>query len=337
MGLGKTIQTLSLFAYLKETTDVSGPHLVVAPVSVIQNWANEIQRFTPQLSFCRISGGREERDLALAEPEILYGLRDIYLTTYEVISIEEAFFADAKFRWATMTIDEGHRLKNEKSILSASLARIESPFRLLLTGTPIQNNLHELWSLMSYLLPELFTDSTRFDSGFSGEMLDRELCKQASELLEECCMLRRLKSDVEKTLLPKIQCKLYVPLTALQRRWYKRALMRDATAASDTISLARLYSVLTQLIRVCNHPKQILMKREDLREKARKRAAALSDSATPTTREPLTADILAAEEELRGLVGDALIKSAGKLALLDRLLLRLHKQGSRVLIFSQVI
>ena len=339
MGLGKTIQTLSLFAYLKATTNLSGPHLVVTPVSVIQNWVNEIQRFTPQLSFCRISGGISERDSALSEADILSGEKDVYLTSYEMIHLEESFFADSKFRWATVTIDEGHRVKNEATQLSKSLVRIQCPFRLLLTGTPVQNNLHELWALLAYILPELFTDSARFDEGVSilNDTLDRNLCSEASALLEGCCMLRRLKSDVEKDLLPKVQCKLYVPLTPVQRRWYRHSLTRKAVAAT-AVTVGDLYSVLAQLRRVCNHPRQILLKREAERAKARKRVQARSLHADP--HEPildeLTGEALAAEDELRGLTGDALIASSGKLALLDRLLVRLRAAGSRVLIFSQV-
>jgi SWI/SNF-related matrix-associated actin-dependent regulator of chromatin subfamily A member 5 len=341
MGLGKTIQTLSLFAYLKATTNLSGPHLVVTPVSVIQNWVNEIQRFTPQLSFCRISGGISERDSALSEADILSGEKDVYLTSYEMIHLEESFFADSKFRWATVTIDEGHRVKNEATQLSKSLVRIQCPFRLLLTGTPVQNNLHELWALLAYILPELFTDSARFDEGVSilNDTLDRNLCSEASALLEGCCMLRRLKSDVEKDLLPKVQCKLYVPLTPVQRRWYRHSLTRKAVAAT-AVTVGDLYCVLAQLRRICNHPRQILLKRDAERAKARKRALTRSPHALSGLHEPildaLTGEALEEEEELRGLTGDALVASSGKLALLDRLLLRLRTAGSRVLVFSQV-
>jgi SWI/SNF-related matrix-associated actin-dependent regulator of chromatin subfamily A member 5 len=258
-----------------------------------------------------------------------------------MIHLEECFFADCKFRWATITIDEGHRVKNEATQLSKSLVRIQCPFRLLLTGTPVQNNLHELWALLAYILPELFIDSARFDEGVSilNDTLDRDLCAQASALLEGCCMLRRLKSDVEKDLPPKVQCKLYVPLTPLQRRWYRRALMREAVAAT-AVTVGDLYSVLAQLRRVCNHPRQILLKREAERARALSRAQARPEYVLAGSREPildpLTGEALEAEEELRGLTGDALIASSGKLALLDRLLVRLRAAGSRVLVFSQV-
>ena len=342
MGLGKTIQTLSLFAYLKAHDEVSGPHLVVTPVTVLQNWINEIQRFTPQLSFCRISGSLAERESIMSEDEIIAGKRDIYLTTYDMIHREESFFADSRFVWATITIDEGHRIKNEDSLLSRALARISCPFRLLLTGTPVQNNLHELWSLLTYILPDYFTDSTVFDQGvnIANDMMDGEICSKARALLEGCLMMRRLKSDVEKELLPKIECKLFVPLTALQRRWYRQVL-RKHSDVMKVVTFAELFAVIVNLRKVCNHPKQILIKRDAERLLAEKRveqrrAANCEFEPREPALEPLTEEAQAMEQELRGLQGEALVKSCGKLALLDRLLLKLRRQGSRVLLFSQV-
>ena len=342
MGLGKTIQTLSLFAYLKAHDEVSGPHLVVTPVTVLQNWINEIQRFTPQLSFCRISGSLAERESIMSEDEIIAGKRDIYLTTYDMIHREESFFADSRFVWATITIDEGHRIKNEDSLLSRALARISCPFRLLLTGTPVQNNLHELWSLLTYILPDYFTESTVFDQGvnIANDMMDGEICSKARALLEGCLMMRRLKSDVEKELLPKIECKLFVPLTALQRRWYRQVL-RKHSDVMKVVTFSELFAVIVNLRKVCNHPKQILIKRDAERLLAEKRveqrrAANCEFEPREPALEPLTEEAQAMEQELRGLQGEALVKSCGKLALLDRLLLKLRRQGSRVLLFSQV-
>ena len=342
MGLGKTIQTLSLFAYLKAHDEVSGPHLVVTPVTVLQNWINEIQRFTPQLSFCRISGSLAERDSILSEEDIIAGKRDIYLTTYDLIHREESFFADCQFVWATITIDEGHRIKNDDTMLSRALARISCPFRLLLTGTPVQNNLHELWSLLAYVLPDYFTDSTVFDRGVNvaDDMMDRDVCSKARALLDGCFMMRRLKSDVEKELLPKIECKLFVPLTALQRRWYRQILSKRSDAVK-VVTFAHLFAVIINLRKVCNHPKQILIKRDAERMLAEKRceqrkAANCEFQPREQALEPLSEEAQAMEQELRALQGETLVKSSGKLALLDRLLHKLRKQGSRVLLFSQV-
>ena len=305
-GLGKTLQILSFFACLKKAFDLSGPHLVIVPATVIQKWANEIQRFTPQFSVCNVS---------LSDPELFDGEQGIYLATLESLSMEDASFVDSAFRWATITVDQRCSAKNEMPQIFSLLTRFESPFRLIITSKPIQNNLDDLWAHLACLLPELVTDSARFDadSGVDGETRNRELCRWSGQLLESCCTLRRCRPDAERRLLPKVQCKLLVPLTAMQRRWYRRALMLDASA--DSLETSHLFAVLAKLRRICNHPKHALLK---------------------TAVEP-PADIFMEDEvELHCLTGEAFVKSAGKMALLDRLLLRLHGQGSRVLLFSQV-
>ena len=176
MGLGKTIQTLAFLSKLK-AAGLPGPHLVVTPLAVLQNWANELKRFTPQLSFVKIHGGASERDRLLSSKAVLQAEYDVYLTTYDTLRAEEAFFTEA-FLFHTITIDEGHRLKNESSSLCASLARLPIPFRLLLTGTPLQNNLHELWALLSYILPNTL-DSAAFDGAAAAALTARRAASEA--------------------------------------------------------------------------------------------------------------------------------------------------------------
>ena len=156
-------------------------------------------------------------------------------------------------------------------------------------------------------------------------------------------MLRRVKREVETQLLPKIQKTIHVPLTALQRRFYTSILaLRDADGALSLLTYGQLLSTLSQLRKVANHPKQILLKRDRDRaaEAARLRSAhnagCVNVKPRPELREPEPGSAAAnSEAELRGLKGEALIQASGKLALLDRLLLRLKAQGSRVLVFSQ--
>ena len=200
MGLGKTIQTLAFLAALKHA-GLPGPHLVVTPLAVLQNWANELKRFTPGLSFVKVHGGLSERDRLLTDDAVLNARFDVYLTTYDTLRAEEAFFTEGLL-FHTITIDEGHRLKNEASSLCASLGRISVPFRLLLTGTPLQNNLHELWALLSYILPGvLVAADEKFDRAASlhGGSMDRDGVARARNLLE-CLMIRRVKSQVESSL-----------------------------------------------------------------------------------------------------------------------------------------
>lgn len=116
------------------------------------------------MTFKKIYGGIKERGAIMSQDVVSSGSLDVYLTTYETVIAEEAFFSDS-WNWATVTIDEGHRIKNENAVLRAALNRINSPFRLLLTGTPLQNNLHELWALLNYIMPKVFTESSIFDNG----------------------------------------------------------------------------------------------------------------------------------------------------------------------------
>ena len=171
-----------------------------------------MKRFTPGLSFVKVHGGQAERDRLLSEPAVVGIEYDVYLTTYDTLRAEEAFFTEACL-WHTITIDEGHRLKNEQSSLCAALGRISVPFRLLLTGTPLQNNLHELWALLSYVLPGVLGKATEsFDDAVDGARVDRLVVGQARTLLEGL-MIRRVKAEVESSLLPKIEYVLKPPLT----------------------------------------------------------------------------------------------------------------------------
>ena len=362
MGLGKTIQTLAFLSALKAAGQ-PGPHLVVTPLAVLQNWANEIKRFTPNLSVVKVHGGQAERDCLLSDPAVLEAGFDVYLTTYDTLRAEEAFFCEA-FLFHTVTIDEGHRLKNESSALCASLARVTSPFRLLLTGTPLQNNLHELWALLSYILPgalskdahvtETWDAAADLDAG----QVDQSAVARARALLESL-MLRRVKSEVEQSLLPKIEYVLKPPLTPLQRSWYRTLLQNDlpsempaesATAAGSTgfgtgdaagglLTSAQLMAKMMQLQKVCNHPKSIVLTIDRDRAAAILKHAAAAGSEfiklPPMTNKHLSEEARAREAELRGLVGEGLVSSSGKLALLDRLLMRCKDAGSRVLLFSQ--
>ena len=248
MGLGKTIQTITFLGCLKADLGLSGPHLVIVPLPVLQNWANELIRFAPSLSFRKISGSKAERAFCLGDDRTQRAGFDVYLTTYETVQCEEAFFADC-WSWATVTIDEGHRIKNEKSSLRRALNRIDSPFRLLLTGTPLQNNLHELWALLNYILPSVFKASRTFDEAarVREDMVDVDVCAAARSLLDRAMMLRRLKRDVETSLLPKVICKLFVDMTPLQLQLYKGILQRsDALHVSSMLSMSQLLATLSQ-------------------------------------------------------------------------------------------
>lgn len=166
--------------------------MVITPLAVLQNWANEMTRFCPSLTFKKLYGNLSERQQLFTDEKVVEGEFDVYLTTYETICCEEGFFADS-WEWSTVTIDEGHRIKNENAALRQSLNKIKCPFRLLLTGTPLQNNMHELWALLNYLLPEIFKDSATFDSGAQvrEDCLRQDICEKVSVVdLLQCGMFR---------------------------------------------------------------------------------------------------------------------------------------------------
>jgi len=267
MGLGKTLQTLSFLAALKDA-GFPGPHLVITPLAVLQNWQNEIKKFTPGLTSIKVHGNMAERDRILSMPAVLRGEFDIYLTTYEMIISEESFFTET-FLFHTIIIDEGHRIKNDSGKLTASLARISAPFRLLLTGTPLQNSLDELWALMHYLLPVALHDCrATFEGACSIQegQLDQRVASQARALLESL-MIRRVKSQVEASLKPKIQYVLKIPLSALQRTWYQRWMQKSAEVQGLT-SRTQLIQVMRQLQKTINHPKCHLLSIERERKAA---------------------------------------------------------------------
>jgi len=339
MGLGKTIQTLSFIAALQHE-GVPGPHLVVTPLAVLQNWANEINRFTPDLTHVKIHGSMKERDRLLSRNDVTEGEFDIYLTTYDTFLSEEAFFTES-FLFNTVTIDEGHRLKNISCKLCKGLARLNSPFRVLLTGTPLQNCLAELIALLQYILPSVSLHEHLLlpPTTVQGETksLDRLLISQARDLLE-ACMIRRIKSEVEASLLPKIEYVLKPPLTRLQRKWYRSFLESNGIVAMGLLTKFQLMCKVLQLGKVANHPKTFALTYDRERKKnadMAKRAHGSMFVKLDTGDVPQTPEAIASEAELRGLVGEKLVNSSGKLALLDRLMLAKRKCGSRVLVFTQ--
>lgn len=143
---------------------------------------------------------------------------DVCVTSYEMVIKERAVFK--KFNWRYMVIDEAHRIKNEKSKLSEIVREFKTTNRLLLTGTPLQNNLHELWALLNFLLPDVFNSSDDFDAWFNTNSFigDNSLIERLHAVLRPF-LLRRLKSEVERRLKPKKEVKVYVGLSKLQREW----------------------------------------------------------------------------------------------------------------------
>ncbi len=304
MGLGKTLQTISLLAYLREARKITGPHLVIVPKSVCSNWMREFARWCPEIRAVKLQGNKEERDFTVKQ-ELLPGMFDVAVVSYESLLKESSHLL--RFKWRYCIIDEAHRIKNERSALSIMVRRVRSDFRLLITGTPLQNNLHELWALLNFLLPEVFNQSEKFDQWFNTEeeAARNNVIKRLHTVLQPF-LLRRVKSDVEKDIPPKTETKLYIGMTELQRQWYSKILLKDVASLNVMTQgqhdKSRLMNMLMQLRKCTNHPY-------------------LFDGAEPG---PPFSD------------GPHLWESSGKMVLLDKLLFKLKQQGSRVLIFSQM-
>lgn len=251
MGLGKTLQTLSLFSHLTtfhpNPSGHSRPFLVVCPLSVVSSWVSECRKWTPHLRVLRFHGPTEERERIKkvaehgeASPE--EGGRtayDVIITSYEVFEREKQWFRRA-FVWRYVVLDEGHKIKNEKTNIALALQGLRAEYRLILTGTPLQNNLTELWALIHWLFPEVFTVNTSklFTDAFNltAGKNDLAVMDDARRLLE-LIMLRRMKESkgVNLGLPEKTEVVLYLPLVPMQRFWYKRLLTRLDKGLLETV------------------------------------------------------------------------------------------------------
>jgi ATP-dependent DNA helicase len=289
-GLGKTLQTISFLSTLR-TKGMNGPFLVVGPLSTLPNWVAEIQRFAPSIPVLLYHGTPDERrDLRAARMPLPKGAKakvpasfPIVVTSFEVAMKDRA--ALERYEWRYMVVDEGHRLKNKDCKLLRDLKMLGKEGRLLLTGTPLQNNLQELWSLLNFILPDVFANVDDFnewfdfsgmiDGGGGGEGDDRQegdqrglIVKKLQQILRPF-LLRRVKSDVLASLPPKKEIVLYCPMTAMQRKLsdgikdgsFMKELHRLATESSAAGgggappgARRSLNNVLMQLRKVANHP-----------------------------------------------------------------------------------
>ncbi|BFZ54456.1 chromatin remodeling complex Adenosinetriphosphatase [Savitreella phatthalungensis] len=303
MGLGKTLQTISFLGYLRTVRSIPGPHLVIVPKSTMHNWRKEFEHWIPEVKVLLLQGEKQER-ARLIQEDFLEGEWDVTITSYEMVIREKTHLK--KFAWEYIIIDEAHRIKNEESLLSQVIRLFNSRNRLLITGTPLQNNMHELWALLNFLLPDVFSSSEAFDNWFEQQEGQEDVViKQLHRILRPF-LLRRIKMDVEKSLLPKKETNLYIGMSQMQKTWYRRLLEKDIDAVNGAggkrEGKTRLLNIVMQLRKCCNHPY-------------------LFDGAEPGP--PYETN-------------DNLINDSGKLVVLDKLLTRMKEKGSRVLIFSQM-
>ncbi len=274
MGLGKTLQTISLLAYLCEQEDNWGPFLVVSPKATLHNWQQEVTKFCPVLKVLPYWGSKSDR----TELRKYWSHKRMYrkdsefqvcITSYETLTTDERYFNRVK--WQYMVLDEAQAIKNSSSSRWRSLLDFPCRNRLLLTGTPLQNKLSELWSLLHFIMPTVFDSHAEFADWFAkdieghaknNKILDATTLSRLRTLLDPF-MLRRVKRDVESEMPPKTEQLLHCVLSGRQRQLYSKVKANVSIvdlvqsvgpngAESDRNS--KLMNIVMQLRKVCNHP-----------------------------------------------------------------------------------
>ncbi|KAL6713112.1 putative DNA helicase ino80 [Lecanora helva] len=273
MGLGKTIQSISVMAYLAEKHNIWGPFLVVAPASTLHNWQQEITRFIPDLKCLPYWGNAKDRKVLRKfwdRKHIIYNKDSsfhVLITSYQLVVQDTQYFQ--KIRWQYMMLDEAQAIKSSQSSRWKSLLGFHCRNRLLLTGTPIQNNMQELWALLHFIMPTLFDSHDEFSEWFSKDIeshaqsntkLNEDQLKRLHMILKPF-MLRRVKSMVQKELGDKIEEDVFCDLTYRQRAYYLNLRNRisimdliEKAAVGDDQDTATLMNLVMQFRKVCNHP-----------------------------------------------------------------------------------
>ncbi|XP_066997701.2 chromodomain-helicase-DNA-binding protein Mi-2 homolog isoform X3 [Anabrus simplex] len=321
MGLGKTIQTITFLYSLYKEGHCKGPFLLSVPLSTIINWEREFETWAPDFYVVTYVGDKDSRavirenELSFEEGAVRGGRAsrirsstikfNVLLTSYELISIDAACLGSID--WAVLVVDEAHRLKSNQSKFFRLLASYNIQYKLLLTGTPLQNNLEELFHLLNFLCKEKFNDLSAFQNEFA-DISKEDQVKKLHEMLGPH-MLRRLKADVLKSMPSKSEFIVRVELSPMQKKYYKFILTRNFEALNPKGGgqQVSLLNIMMDLKKCCNHPYLFP-------------AAAQEAPMTPNGSYETS----------------ALTKASGKLVLLSTMLRKLKEQGHRVLIFSQM-
>ena len=273
MGLGKTVQSISVMAHLAEAYGIWGPFLVVAPSSTLHNWNQEVARFVPDLKVVPYWGTAKDRKVLrkIWDRKHIRYTKDspfhVLITSYQLVVQDSQYFQ--KMKWQYMILDEAQAIKSSSSSRWKSLLGFNCRNRLLLTGTPIQNNMQELWALLHFIMPTLFDNHDEFSDWFSKDIenhaqsnskLNEDQLMRLHTILKPF-MLRRVKKHVQKELGDKIEEDVYCDLTYRQRAYYtnlrnKISIMDiiEKAAVGDDQDSATLMNLVMQFRKVCNHP-----------------------------------------------------------------------------------
>ena len=321
MGLGKTVQTVAFLNQLHDHHGAhGGPFLVVVPLSTIPHWIREFRAWT-NMNAVVLHGDPESRDIIykyewrFLHPEKNYvklgkstDLKfDVLITTYEGISM--SYERLKRVNWKVLVVDEAHRLKNRRSKLMENFMHFKFDKTLLLTGTPIQNSMKELWSLLNFIAPDAFGTEDSFNDKF-GNMISSAQIDDLHSMIEKY-FLRRLKGDVER-IPPREETIIEVELTIEQKRYYRAIYEQNRKylyRGLSNVSKPSLINISMELRKCCNHPFLINGAEQSMLAQAKNSITA----------------------------NDMLIQACGKCVLLDKLLPKLQADGHRVLIFSQMV
>ena len=268
MGLGKTLQALSIIS--TERPKDAAPSIVICPKTLIAIWVAEAKRFTPELSVIAIEGTAKEREALLKKAT----KKDLIITSYSLFQRDAKVYQNIPLYYAIL--DEAQYVKNSKTTTALAVKTLKAQHRLALTGTPLENGVHELWSLFDFLMPGLLGDRSEFRSEFERpirEHNDMDVLKSLKRRVKPF-LLRRTKESVAPELPPRIEQTDWCELTPVQASLYADVLAsvrRDVYAAVETKGFARsrieILAALTKLRQVCNHPALVdkrLSKTEDV-------------------------------------------------------------------------
>ncbi|KFB51778.1 AGAP010699-PA-like protein [Anopheles sinensis] len=306
MGLGKTIQSISMIGYLMNVRELKGPFLVIVPLTTIDNWMKEFARFLPSAKVLRAHATGDLKKEIFKKLSAVRRSWNVAVTSYEFLVRHKYYFKSLNFHYAI--IDEGHRGKNEHTLFPRALRLCNIQGMIMLTGTPIHNNLHELWALLNLLMPLFFDSADNFDSWFKVEdCIDpqHEQTRRLQNLLKPL-MLRRIKSEACPDIPPKVRITLFVPPTEEICVWSKKIQERDVQVVKSNGFLGqyRMDMDFPYLRQVTLHPYLI-------------------PGAEPT--------------EHGNDVTEQIVEYSTKMIVLDKLLKRLKERGSKVLIFTQFV
>ncbi|KAL1152771.1 hypothetical protein V6Z11_A09G132200, partial [Gossypium hirsutum] len=316
MGLGKTVQSVSMLGFLQNAQQIPGPFLVVVPLSTLSNWAKEFKKWLSDMNVIVYVGTRASREVC--QQYEFYNDKKIgrpikfntLLTTFEVVLKDKAVLS--KIKWNYLMVDEAHRLKNSEAQLYTTLSEFSTKNKLLITGTPLQNSVEELWALLHFLDPHKFESKDDFVQNYKNLSTfdENELANLHMELRPH--ILRRVIKDVEKSLPPKIERILRVEMSPLQKQYYRWILERNFHDLNKGVrgNQVSLLNIVVELKKCCNHP-------------------FLFESADHGYGGDTSMNDISKLERI--------ILSSGKLVILDKLLTRLHETKHRVLVFSQMV